>query len=236
MAGRPFRFPPYTQAARSVSCSTMGPVRPGIGGIHRTRTGRACRNPVCQRLLHRPAHRAAQFPRPVGRHFVPRQAARRRRGMVQRISLLGGTFLQLGEQTVGDGRQLLGTQRIKQHRLVQAAHQFRPEKGLGLLQGLLPPPLRFTVRRAEPQGCGLTAQAARPQIGSQQNDRVGKVRFASLGIGEAAVLQNLQQQILDIPVGFFDLIEEHHAVGPPAHRFGQLAALVVTPHSPEVPR
>ena len=29
-------------------------------------------------------------------------------------------------------------------------------------------------------------------------------------------------------MGFFDLIEEHHTVGPPAHRFGQLAALVVT--------
>ena len=47
------------------------------------------------------------------------------------------------------------------------------------------------------------------------------------GIGQLAVLQDLQQDILDIRVRLFDLVKQHHAVRAAAHGLGQLPALVM---------
>ena len=41
------------------------------------------------------------------------------------------------------------------------------------------------------------------------------------------VLQDLQQDVEHVGMGLLDLVEQHHRVGPAAHRLGQLAALVV---------
>ena len=41
------------------------------------------------------------------------------------------------------------------------------------------------------------------------------------------VVQDLEQNVENILMGFFDLVQEHHRIGTPAHRFGQLASLFV---------
>ena len=46
-------------------------------------------------------------------------------------------------------------------------------------------------------------------------------------IGQAAIVQQLQQHVEDFVVRLLDLVEQHHAVRPPAHRLGQLTAFVV---------
>ena len=147
--------------------------------------------------------------------------------MPQRVALPGGSFFQFGEQPVRDGGQLLRAQRVEKHRFIQAAQQFRPEERLGFLHGLAAAAFVLPVGCAESQKAGLAAEAPRPQVGREQDDGVGKIRLAPLGVGQAAVLQNLQQQVLDIAVGLFDLIKQYDAVGAAAHRLGQLAALVV---------
>ena len=48
-----------------------------------------------------------------------------------------------------------------------------------------------------------------------------------VAVGEAAVVQHLQQDVEHVGVGLLDLVEQDHGVGPAAHRLGQLAALVV---------
>ena len=48
-----------------------------------------------------------------------------------------------------------------------------------------------------------------------------------LGVGEAAILQDLEHHVEDVRVGLLDLIKEDHCVRPPPDRLCQLTALVV---------
>ena len=51
--------------------------------------------------------------------------------------------------------------------------------------------------------------------------------MATLAVGEATLLQNLEQDVEDVGVGLLDLVEEDDGVGPAAHGLGELAALVI---------
>ena len=46
-------------------------------------------------------------------------------------------------------------------------------------------------------------------------------------VGQAAVVEELEQDVEDVGVGLLDLVEEHHLVRPAADRLGQLAAFFV---------
>ena len=50
---------------------------------------------------------------------------------------------------------------------------------------------------------------------------------AALAVGEPAVVEHLQQHVEHVAVRLLDLVEEDHAVRPPADGFGQPAALFV---------
>ena len=66
------------------------------------------------------------------------------------------------------------------------------------------------------------------QIRGQDDDRVLEVHGTALAVGDAAIVQHLQQDVEHIGVGLFHLIEQHHAVGFAADSLGQLAALLIT--------
>ena len=65
------------------------------------------------------------------------------------------------------------------------------------------------------------------QVGGHDDDAVAEVDGAALAVGEATVVEQLQEDVEDLGVGFFDFVEEHHAVGAAADGFGELTALVV---------
>ena len=65
------------------------------------------------------------------------------------------------------------------------------------------------------------------QIGGHDDQHIAEIDRAALPVGEAAIVEHLQQHIEDIRVGFLDLVEQHHLIGPPPHRFGQRAAFVI---------
>ena len=65
------------------------------------------------------------------------------------------------------------------------------------------------------------------QVRRHDQHGVGEVDRAALAVGEAAVVEHLQQDVEHVGVGLLDLVEQHHRVGPAAHRLGELAALVV---------
>ena len=64
-------------------------------------------------------------------------------------------------------------------------------------------------------------------VGGHDDDGVLKVHRPAVAVGEAAVVQDLEQRVEDLRVGLFDLVKQHHGVGPAAHRFGELAAFLV---------
>ena len=58
--------------------------------------------------------------------------------------------------------------------------------------------------------------------------RVLEGHLATLAIGQAAVVEHLQQHVKDIRMGLLHLVEQDHGVRTTAHGLGELAALVVT--------
>ncbi len=50
---------------------------------------------------------------------------------------------------------------------------------------------------------------------------------AALAVGQAAVVQHLQQDVEDVGVGLLDLVEQDDLIGAAAHGLGQGAALVI---------
>ena len=68
---------------------------------------------------------------------------------------------------------------------------------------------------------------AGPDVRGHDHDRVAEVDRAPLGVGQPAVLQDLQEDVEHVRVGLLDLVEQEHGVRLAAHRLGELAALVV---------
>ena len=64
-------------------------------------------------------------------------------------------------------------------------------------------------------------------IGGHNDDGVSEIDFAGKAIGDLTVLENLQEYVPDIRMGFFDFIEKDDAVGAAADFFGELATLFV---------
>ena len=56
---------------------------------------------------------------------------------------------------------------------------------------------------------------------------MAEIDRASLCVGHAAVVENLQQNVRDIGVRLFEFVEENHAIRAAPHRFGELARFVV---------
>ena len=67
-----------------------------------------------------------------------------------------------------------------------------------------------------------------PQIGSHDNDRVPEVHLTALGVGQIAIIQDLQQEVEDVWVGLLGFIQEYNGVRVLTNLFGQLAPFVVT--------
>src|SRR5690554_2782565 len=74
----------------------------------------------------------------------------------------------------------------------------------------------------------LLLNDVRAQVGGHHNYRVAEVHGAALAIGQAAVVQHLQQNVKDIRVGFLYLIQQQHGIGPAAHCLSQVTTLFVT--------
>ena len=56
---------------------------------------------------------------------------------------------------------------------------------------------------------------------------VAEVDRAALAVGQATLVEHLQQDVEDLGVRLLDLVQQDHAIRPAADRLGQLAALVV---------
>ena len=73
----------------------------------------------------------------------------------------------------------------------------------------------------------LIDQEISAEIRRHDDQRVAEINGVALPVRQAAVVEHLQQHVEDIRMRFLDLVEKHDLVGPPPHRFGQRAALLI---------
>ena len=108
--------------------------------------------------------------------------------------------------------------------MLQVGHDRLADAGEARLVGL-----RLVLLLAvKAQLGGVGGDVPRAHVGRHDDDGVLEVHAATLGVGDNAVLQDLQQDVPHILVCLLDLVEQHHGVGLTAHLLGQLAALLVT--------
>ena len=75
---------------------------------------------------------------------------------------------------------------------------------------------------------GLLRDLTSAHVGRHDNHGVAEVDRLALAVGKAALLEHLQQDVEDVGVRLFDLVEQHDRVRMATHSLGKLAALVVT--------
>ena len=63
-------------------------------------------------------------------------------------------------------------------------------------------------------------------VAGHDDDSVAEIDFLAVGIGQAAIIHDLQQDVIHVRMRFFDFVEQQHAVGVFVHGVGQQAALV----------
>ena len=74
---------------------------------------------------------------------------------------------------------------------------------------------------------GVPQDIVAAEVGGHDDHRVAEVDSAPPGVGQPAVVENLKQDIEDVGMRLFDLVEQDDGVRAPANGFGELAAFVV---------
>ena len=73
----------------------------------------------------------------------------------------------------------------------------------------------------------LVHEELRAEVRGHDQNRVLEVHGPALAIGQAAIVEHLQQHVEDLRIGLLNLIEQHHGIRAAAYGLGQLAALLV---------
>ena len=67
----------------------------------------------------------------------------------------------------------------------------------------------------------------RTQVGGHHDHAIAEIHRAALAVGEAAVVEYLQQDVEHVRMRLLDLVEQDHAVRTPPYGFGQVTAFLV---------
>ena len=67
-----------------------------------------------------------------------------------------------------------------------------------------------------------------PRLDVMMIDGVAEVDRAALAVGQPAVVEDLEQDVEDVAMGLFDLVEEHDRIRPPPDRLGEPAPFFIT--------
>src|SRR5579883_291583 len=104
--------------------------------------------------------------------------------------------------------QMLLRERVEDYNFVHAVQEFGPEMVAQLFKHCVLHPLVSVTRVSAP----VFENTVAADIGGHDYDGVLEIHRAALPIGEAAIVQNLQQNIEHVGMGFFDFVEKHHTV------------------------
>ena len=183
---------------------------------------RALQDAHGQRVLHQALDGALERPGAVGAVVAGLEDGFARGvGELERDSAVEQELAQVVEAQVDDMRELRLAQRMEDHDVVHAVEELGAEvllqrvhhTRLGFLEAFL----------AFSPGC---VEGLRADVRGHDEHRVLEVHGAALRVGQAAIVEHLQEHVEDVRVGLLDLVEEHDRIGPAAHGLGELAALV----------
>ncbi len=116
--------------------------------------------------------------------------------------LLGEVLGDARDLHFDDGSELMRLERFERQHLVEPVQELGAEE---LAQ------LRFVA-----------------QVAGHQHERLREVDDVALAVGQASIVQQLEQDVEDLGVRLFDFVEQHDRMRFAAHGFGQGAAFVVT--------
>src|SRR6478736_5400330 len=138
-------------------------------------------------------------------------------------------LVELGDLEVDDLDDLVAAQVREDDGVVDTVEELGPEVLLELVGdlGLHPLVVRAAVGSGREAHVGL-GDVPRAEVGRHDDDGVLEVDHPTLRVGEAAVLEHLQQRVEDLRMGLLDLVEENDREGLAAHLLGELATLLVT--------
>ena len=137
------------------------------------------------------------------------------------------TLAQVGQHQVNDGADFGLGQALVVDNVVQTVQELGAELALEQLVNGVSGLVGQLVAAVGTALFQILQNQVGAQVRRQDDDGVLEVHRAALAVGNAAIVQHLQQDVEHVRVGLFDLIEQHNAVGGAAHGLGQLAALLI---------
>src|SRR5439155_2292467 len=140
--------------------------------------------------------------------------------------LLEEPSLQALQEELDDLLEVALRQGVEHDDLVDPVEELGPELGAERVGDLSLHGLVGGVALASPAAADRRDQL-RPDVARHGHDGVLEVDRPALAVREAAVVEDLQEQVEHVRMGLLDLVEEDHLVGPTADDLGQLAALLV---------
>jgi hypothetical protein len=75
---------------------------------------------------------------------------------------------------------------------------------------------------------GILAMSCRARIGGHDDDDIAEIDLLAVVIGQLAVIHDLQEDVEEVRVGLFDLVQQQHAVRMLVDAVGQQTALIET--------
>src|SRR5579875_292981 len=195
----------------------------------------ARQNLLGKRIFEQALNRAAQRPGSVGRIIaVPGDEVLDLIGDVELHALSLDPALKVRRHEIDDASDLFLGELLEADDLIDAVQELRSE---GLLHGIhhqvadllvaLGMLLHVRRRPLETNLEGGLVDELGADVRGHDDDRVLEVDGSPLAVGQAAVVENLQQHVEDVGVRLFDLVEEHHAIRLAPHRLGELTAFLV---------
>ena len=121
-------------------------------------------------------------------------------------------FGEFVEVEAGDFEECLFFEGSEEDGFVDAVEEFGSEEASEFVGDLVGWEGLF-VGGLEADGFALFLEAISEEIGGHDKDGVATVDGAAYGVGEAAFFEELEEEIEDFGVSFFDFIEEDDAVG-----------------------
>ncbi|GBC78646.1 hypothetical protein HRbin08_02142 [bacterium HR08] len=121
-----------------------------------------------------------------------------------------------------DALQMLLRQRVEDDDLIHAIQELGAEG---------PPQFRehgfFHPFVALPRSAAMFQDQMTPDVRRHDDDRVLEVHRPAMTVGQPPVVEDLQEDIEDIPMRFLQLVEEDDRIGATTHGFGELPPLLV---------
>ena len=151
----------------------------------------------------------------------------RRVGELQRQLPFGQHAAESFHVQVDDGADVIAGEGVEDDQLVHAVQELGPEVPAHRLHhaalhlGPHPRGVLAALPHAELQ------DPLRSEVRGHDHQRVLEVDGAPLAVGQAAVVEDLEQHVERLGMRLLDFVEQHHRVGTAAHGFGQRPTLLV---------